>query len=197
MSTKTLPIAGGAPRIVQPTPAPASAPKVEPATTKAPLFIELLLTKVTGFCVAMLVLGMVGAIWVSVFTRYITTDPVSWGEQVAKYLMIWAAFLGASLGVREGAHIAVTVVVGLFPEHLKKWCAHLVSLLNISFLSVCIYYGVLFAYKVKDHADPLVGNLSMSVPYAAIPVGCFLMLLQTLFVMRRGAVAESGSVSLT
>lgn len=168
-----------------------------PHAAPQPFWIERVLTRLTGYCVVLLVLGMVVCIWVSVFTRYVTENPVSWGEQVAKYFMIWAAFLGASLGVREGAHIAVTLVVDLLPQRLKSFSRSVVGCINIAFLGVCIYYGVIFAYKVKDHTDPLVGGMSMSWPYAAIPVGCALMVLQTLFVMRRGQTAESGSVSLT
>ncbi|MBP6018697.1 MAG: TRAP transporter small permease [Burkholderiaceae bacterium] len=150
------------------------------------LAIEKIITRTTGAAVIGLIGAMVVVIWISVYTRYVSSAPISWGEQVAKYLMIWAAFLGASLGLREGAHISVNMLVDMLPAKGRKFCAACVVLLNMIFLSVCLYYGTIFSYNVRSHTDPLVWDISMSLPYAAIPVGCALMILQLLFVVRKG-----------
>lgn len=150
------------------------------------LAIEKIITKATGAAVIGLIGAMVVVIWISVYTRYVSSDPISWGEQVAKYLMIWAAFLGSSLGLREGAHISVNMLVDMLPAKGRKFCATCVILLNIVFLGVCLYYGSIFSYNVREHTDPLVWNISMSLPYSAIPIGCALMILQLLFVARKG-----------
>ena len=156
-----------------------------PLPTIVDLMIEKRLTQLTQFAVALLVLGLVVAIWISVFTRYVMNDPVAWGEQVAKYLMIWAAFLGASLGIRDGSHIAVNVLVDLLPRTMQRIFTTIVLVLTTAFLGACAYYGTRFAIKVSSHTDPLVGEMSMAWPYAAIPVGCVLMLVQLYFVTRR------------
>lgn len=150
------------------------------------LAIEKIITRATGAAVIALVGAMVVVIWISVYTRYVSAEPISWGEQVAKYLMIWAAFLGSSLALREGAHISVNMLVDMLPAKGRKFCAVCVILMNLTFLGVCMYYGTVFAYNVREHIDPLVGNISLSLPYSAIPVGCALMILQLLFVARKG-----------
>jgi len=147
---------------------------------------ERLLTQATQGAVLVLVGSLVVVIWISVFTRYVMNDPIDWGEQVAKYLMIWAAFLGASLGIRDGSHIAVNVLVERLPQAVQKVCAMLVLVLTSAFLLLCLYYGTQFAIKVSSHTDPLVGEMSMAWPYAAIPTGCALMLVQLFYVTRRG-----------
>lgn len=148
--------------------------------------IERGLTRGTQIMVALLLASMVIVIWISVFTRYVMNDPISWGEQVAKYLMIWAAFLGASIGIREGSHIAVNVLVDMLPRVLQRVVAVIVLLITVSFLGGCVYFGVNFAIKVSGHTDPMVGEMSMAWPYSAIPVGCVLMLVQLYYVTRRG-----------
>lgn len=148
--------------------------------------IERFVTTATRWIVIALTAGLVVIIWISVFTRYVTSNPISWGEQVAKYMMIWAAFLGSSLALREGAHIAVNMFVGLLPKPVQRALGLLALVLSATFLAVCLYYGVLFTDKVRPHTDPLVGEMSMAWAYAAIPAGCLLMLVQMGFLVRRG-----------
>ncbi|MEQ8441366.1 MAG: TRAP transporter small permease [Alphaproteobacteria bacterium] len=154
--------------------------------------IDLALLRVTGFSVAILVAAMVVVIWISVFTRYVMSDPVSWAEQVAKYLMIWATFLGASLGVRSGAHIAVDLIARMAPAGFSRLLAWLAGLLTAGFLILCVYYGVSFAIRVSGHSDPLVGEMSMAIPYAAIPVGCLAMLIQLVLKALLGSARPAG-----
>ena len=160
---------------------------------------EKLLDRATAALVALLVATMVAVILASVFTRYVLNDPLSWAEQVAKYLMIWAAFLGASIGIKEGAHIAVTVLVDVLPPSLQRICSYLGYALTAAFLSVALYQGVLFTNKVRPHSDPLVWEMSMAWAYAAIPAGCLLMLVQLAFVFFKGDGGQkmSSTASMT
>ncbi len=63
------------------------------------------------FCLAAMVLltglQIVCRIW---FTA------LAWSEELTRYLMVWATFLGASCVYRRSGHINVTVVQALFPE---------------------------------------------------------------------------------
>jgi TRAP-type C4-dicarboxylate transport system permease small subunit len=159
--------------------------------------MEKALDRVTAALVAAFVGAMVAIILAAVFTRYVMNDPLSWAEQVAKYLMIWAAFLGASLGIKEGAHIAVNVLVDVLPRTLQKVCAYAGYALTAGFLVVAAYQGVIFTDKVRHHTDPLVWEMSMAWAYAAIPAGCVLMLVQLLIVFARGQTRLSTTSSLT
>lgn len=164
---------------------------------KKPLAFEKLLTRITEALMVVILLGMVVAIWGSVFTRYITNDPIAWGEQVAKYLMVWAVMLGAGLGLREGAHISIGLVVKHLSGAWQRICSALVYLIIIAFLLVGLIYGSIFAYNVRGHVDPIINNMSLIYAYGAIPVGCGLMLVQLYFNFRRGRPAVSEGVSLS
>lgn len=160
--------------------------------------MEKALDRVTAALVATMVGLMVVIILASVFTRYVLNDPLGWAEQVTKYLMIWAAFLGASLGIKEGSHIAVNVIVDLLPEKAQRVCFYLGYALTASFLLVATYQGVKFAYNVRENKDFMVGDMSMAWPYAAIPVGCVLMLIQLGLLCAKGNPTKlSNTASLT
>ena len=55
--------------------------------------------------------GLIGlivvAITVQVFTRYVLGRPLAWVEESATYAFIWMAFVGASLGLKQGRHIVI------------------------------------------------------------------------------------------
>lgn len=158
--------------------------------------MEKALDRVTAFAVALLVAGMVGVIVASVVTRYLMNDPIGWAEQVAKYLMIWAAFIGASLGIKEGSHIAVNILVDVLPRMVQKILGVIATLMTTGFLCVTAYQGVLFTIKVSSHTDPLVWEMSMAWAYAAIPTGAVLMLLQlALLVWKTGAGEKLSSTT--
>ena len=46
-----------------------------------------------------LILYMVAAITVQVFTRYALGRPIAWVEESATYAFIWMSFVGASVGL--------------------------------------------------------------------------------------------------
>jgi TRAP-type mannitol/chloroaromatic compound transport system permease small subunit len=56
-----------------------------------------------------------------VFMRYLFLYSLSWSEEVARYLMIWVSFLGASLALKYGFHIGVEFVINRVPEKMRGW----------------------------------------------------------------------------
>lgn len=61
-----------------------------------------------------LILLIVTAITVQVFTRYVLGRPIAWVEESATYAFIWMVFVGASLGLKQGRHI----LIATFGSHL-------------------------------------------------------------------------------
>lgn len=57
---------------------------------------------------------------VAVFLRYVVEYPFPWGEELARYLMIWGIFFGISIGTRERAHLGVEAFIGLLPTKPRK-----------------------------------------------------------------------------
>src|SRR5678816_1188047 len=50
-----------------------------------------------------------------VVLRYLFNNPLTWSEELARYLFIWCAFLGWLVASRRHSHLAMTFVVDRLP----------------------------------------------------------------------------------
>jgi TRAP-type C4-dicarboxylate transport system permease small subunit len=87
---------------------------------------------------------MASCIMLQVLLRILFDDAVPWAEEVAVYSMVFAVYLGASLGVRERAHIRVLVFVNLLPEQLKKVILIIADLVWFAFIVLMIVQSVTY-----------------------------------------------------
>ena len=126
-------------------------------------------------------IGMVIVVGLQVFFRFVIKGSLPWSEELARYLMVWAVFIGASLGAREGAHIGVEAFVNALPEPMRKMAAFLSGLISIVF---CIIVAVLSIKAVGVIIASGQKSPAMEIPmywaYLAIPVGVIPMALSFL-----------------
>lgn len=116
---------------------------------------------------------------IQVFMRYLFLFSLSWSEEVARYLMIWVSFLGASLALKYGFHIGVEFIMNRIPEKIRGW-VHLVA--KIGILIFLIYFtigGFRISWAVRDQDSPAL-LFSMAYAYLAAPVGGLFMIIQLL-----------------
>jgi TRAP-type C4-dicarboxylate transport system permease small subunit len=129
------------------------------------------------------VVGMVGAMTViiilQVALRYVFLYSLSWSEEVARYLMIWVSFLGASIALRWGFHIGVEIVVARIPERSRIWINLLAKLAILLFLVFFTIGGFQVAWAVRDQDSPAL-IFSMAYAYMSAPIGGIFMMIQML-----------------
>lgn len=133
---------------------------------------------VTWVCVAALVVlvgTMTGTVVAGVFCRYVLNAPLSWSEEVARFAMIWAAFIGGALAFRRGGHIAIGFVVDVLPKTLRWLVLAAGWLMMLAFLWMLFWYGWTLAEQVRFQRSPAL-RMSMRYAYAAVPVGAALMI---------------------
>jgi len=133
-------------------------------------------------CVAILVLlisVMTAVVVAGIFWRYVLNAPLSWSEEVARYSMIWASFIGGALAFRRGGHIAIGFVVDAMPMMLRRAILLSGSLLVLGFLVLLLWYGWTLLEQVRFQRSPGL-RISMMYAYAAVPVGAALMLYHML-----------------
>ena len=88
-----------------------------------------------------LILYMVGAITVQVFTRYALGRPIAWVEESATYAFIWMSFVGASVGLKQGRHILIATFGAHLPPRLAAGLRALVWVLVLLTLVVLVVQG--------------------------------------------------------
>ena len=88
-----------------------------------------------------LILLIVTAITVQVFTRYALGRPIAWVEESATYAFIWMVFVGASLGLKQGRHVLIATFGSRLPPRFAAGLRTLVWLLVLIMLSVLVVQG--------------------------------------------------------
>ena len=128
--------------------------------------------------VLFLIMGtMTAVVILGVLFRYVLEAPLPWSEELARYLMVWGAPLGASVAFKEGSHIAVSMLVdrlhGLSGEIILK----VTQIIVFIFMAIVMVEGFILAVKVSSQESPAM-EISMTWPYLSIPIGCLFIVLE-------------------
>ncbi|GMQ57635.1 hypothetical protein AN1V17_20300 [Vallitalea sediminicola] len=120
-------------------------------------------------------------VFISTIFRYFKLGAIPWSEELARYLMIWIAYIGASLGIKKNAHLGVEIVVNKLPKKLKAASKYL----RIAIILMFNFLIITFSFKIINH-QMNIGQLSpaLAIPiwyaYLAIPVGALLMIIRSI-----------------
>lgn len=120
-------------------------------------------------------------VFLQVFFRFVVKGSLPWSEELARYVMVWAVFFGASMGAKIGAHIGVEAFVNLFPQKIKR----LMIIVSAFFTQIfCVLVFVLSFQVVSriyqsGQVSPAM-EIPMYLPYLAVPVGAVLMSIRFL-----------------
>jgi len=116
--------------------------------------------------------------------RYVFKISAPWTEEAARYLMIWMALLASGLAFKNGEHFNIDFLTHRMGPRLRLSLNLWVSLIGGLFILSLILWGIPFAKLGFFTIAPGL-QVSMFLPYLAVPVGGLLMLLNlTFFILR-------------
>lgn len=123
---------------------------------------------------------LVGLLTVSVFLqvliRFVFKYPLPWTEEVSRIAFVYSIFVGATIAVREKAHLNVDFVLVVLPQGLALAIKLVGTALVGIFLVFMTWQGVVFVRATGVQVTPV-----MQVPfrylYLIIPTSGGLMLL--------------------
>jgi TRAP-type C4-dicarboxylate transport system permease small subunit len=135
------------------------------------LILKNLIEILAGICIC----SMCASVVVAVVDRFIIGYGLPWPEELARFLLIWSAFLSAASVTRRGQHY----VVDFFTE---KWVPsqhtrHLRIFMNVvccGALAVIIKKGMELVQIMHDQISPAL-RIPMSWVYIAVPICATLM----------------------
>ena len=123
-----------------------------------------------------------GLMSVVVFAQVVlrqTTGSLLWSEELARYLMIYMVYIGSSIGVKYGTHIAVEFVMGRCPAGVQKVVAVIVDLLMLAAFAILCYYGMKIVTLTMMQKSPAM-RVKMGYVYFSMVLGGVLMFLHCL-----------------
>lgn len=123
-------------------------------------------------------------IWIGVFGRYVFELPVTWSEELARYLMIWAALLAVSCGVARREHVAVTALLHRVPIRVRRWFDVAIDLLAFAFFAFLCYFGIDMARQGATQYATIF-DMTMAIPFASVSVSSALVCVQLLLMAIR------------
>lgn len=126
-----------------------------------------------AFLVTVLVLS-------SVFLRMAGRAP-SWSEEFARWIIIAIAFVSASIALKRGMHIGITVIVRTISNTLLlKVIIEASNILALIFLGYVFWFGLDAAIKAIDQMGDII---PVSIMYAKlhVPFGALLMMIHVLY----------------
>ncbi len=136
---------------------------------------------------AVLVLVLVFDVWLGVFVRYVIPLPLTFTEEAARYLMIWAALLAVSCGICRREHIGVQLLYDALPAPTQRFVLLFIDLLALTFFGLLLFYGLGLVEKGASRYTMIYG-MTKSLPFAAVPVASALACLQLILVAIRDQV---------
>jgi TRAP-type C4-dicarboxylate transport system permease small subunit len=114
-----------------------------------------------------------------VIGRYVFQKMTIWSGEVSTYSLVWASMLGGAIGLKKGYGINIAIVVDAVPPALAR------VMKLAGYLYALFFFGALFGYGLfqtvynANQTSPAIGMV-MSLPYAALPAGFFIMFFLTL-----------------
>lgn len=146
------------------------APYRPEATPSSLAAFESIAVRLNQWCIVALMGSMALLVFVNVVTRYVLNHSIIWVEEFTQYEMIWIAYLGAGLALREGRHVAVDTLQDLLPQRARHALRTAVALAMLVFMVVLVVLGFQIVAFTWNQETPVM-NLPTGLPYLAVPIG--------------------------
>jgi TRAP-type C4-dicarboxylate transport system permease small subunit len=120
---------------------------------------------------------VINVLW-QVFTRYITGNPSSFTDELARYLMIWIGILGAAFVAGKNMHVAIDILPSRASSKIQRKLKIIVTMLIILFVFFAFVVGgsrlVYISYILGQQSPAL--QIPLAVVYLIIPIsGLFII----------------------
>jgi TRAP-type C4-dicarboxylate transport system permease small subunit len=133
---------------------------------------------------AALVAGTVVIVWFGVFERYIFPMGMIWTEELARYVMIWAALMAVPCCAYRREHIAVDLLFCRLPRPWQKPGRLVLDGLGLLFFFFLFIYGLGMVEQGRTESASLFG-MTMVVPFMSVLVSSLLTIIQIAVTMLR------------
>jgi len=144
---------------------------------------------VANLCVGVIFV-MLGLLVTQVSMRYFLGAPPSWTEELAIILFAWLVLLYATVGLREGFHVAIDSIPARFGR-LNRWADRWVAALAILFGWISLSAGLAYVVRTSGQKTAAL-QMPIEVLYLSVPVCGALFILHGLARLVSPALDDEG-----
>ena len=111
---------------------------------------------------------MIVVVTLQVVLRYAFNTSIDWSDEVSRLLFVWSMFLAIPLGLREGSHVGIELLVQFIPAAPRRMLARACSLVGIGLMAIVLHFTVSVSVETWDELMP---TLPVSTNWFLVPVG--------------------------
>ena len=106
----------------------------------------------------------------SVFFRHVLRSPLVWGEELCRYVFVWAVMISVGIGIMTNQHISLDMITrNRSPKAL--FAIFMISQVFINAFAVFLIIDGISMIQQNMTITSSAMKISMSIPYAGIPIG--------------------------
>lgn len=126
-----------------------------------------------------------------VLSRYLLPVPISFTEELGRFLFIWISFLGAAIVMKRDAHIRLDLFHGVVSARVLG-VVRVFVFACVAFLSAGILVTAPGLLSVAARQTAAVSRISMGAVYLVLPLSAALTLAYTLWHLGKTVSALRG-----
>jgi TRAP-type C4-dicarboxylate transport system permease small subunit len=88
---------------------------------------------------------MIAVVSAQVVIRYIFNDSLDWADEVSRIAFVWTIFLAIPLGIRDGTHVGIEIIVKRFPNNLQKIVSRITNTLAAALMLIIFWGSIIVA----------------------------------------------------
>lgn len=139
--------------------------------------ISLRLNRIVERACVVLLVALVLDVWLGVLVRYVIPWPLTFTEELARYLMIWMALLAVSCGVVHREHIGVEFVFVRLPPKARRALAVSFDVISFVFFFALFWYGLGFAERGFSRLT-MIYAMPKGYAFSAVPAAALVACIQ-------------------
>ena len=147
------------------------------ATVRRAAWLAKRIEQLTEGLAMVSVVVMVLATGYQVFGRYLLGRSPAWSEELARYLMVWLTFLGATAVLRSGGHLTVSAFFDVLATAGRRRLLWIRDALMLSLCLTLCWASGQFAWLNRAQESAAM-EIPMTVANGALTLGFGLLALQ-------------------
>jgi TRAP-type C4-dicarboxylate transport system permease small subunit len=129
----------------------------------------------------LLAIGISCTMFIQVIMRYIFNSPLTWPEELCRYMWIWTVFFSLSYTIYLRNMLRVDVLADILPQKVKLVLDILIQFLSLAIYVIFAYYSVVVfrSLVISGRVSPAL-RIPMYQVYSSLCIGFLLSVFRTI-----------------
>lgn len=145
------------------------------------MFLLTYLLKIRDIIIISLYASLVFLVSFQVIARFVFNIPAAWAEELARSIFIYTVFISGSLAIERKVNVSFDLILDSLQGKLWIRMYTVSFILNMIFISMMAFFGVLLMQKNAISVSPLL-KIPVWQINLAIPLGACLMFITQIMV---------------